>query len=510
MEYYYFGYEKQILISLDRYAIENIAEINELVIKDNIDGLPLYKSSSTCIWPLLAKIDNLKPSVVFPVLVTIGRSKPKDLDFLKEAVSEINTLENEGILYNGKRLRVCFSAHICDTPARNMVKATVAFNAYHGCDFCEEKGTYDGKRMIWPSTRNLVHRTNESFRDKHQPSHHRSYLSPFELSECDMVLGFPIDFMHQGCGVILRLLKWNVQPFPNDHVKRHCRMSASNISLLNSRLNALRTFIPNCFSRLPRSTREINRFKATELRQVLLYTSTIIFKGLMASDLHYHHLCTLNAGCRLLVDPVTARTENVTAARLLTSFCEEAKTLYGTGFIVYNVHCLLHLPRIAMTHGSLDAVSAYNFENYLRILKLSVRSAKNPIISCIKNVYERQRADKSNILTVSTPVIYTKHPNNCYIDLHRKKCYQVVEITVDGVLLREYKTFPYFRKPISSDLIGCFKAKNDQYNYVTLDETEVIDMRRAMRIDLRQIPGFDEKDVSVFIAMLHEGHDLFP
>lgn len=509
MEYFYFGYKNQILVSLARYSPEMLAGINELVIKDNVDGLPLYKSSSVSVWPLLAKIDNLKPSIVFPVLVTVGSHKPHDLDFLKEAITEMNDLASDGVFHKGKRLKIIFSAHICDTPARNMVKATAPFNAYYGCDYCEEKGMHDGKRMVWLKTRNLTERTDIRFRNRQQPPHHKSFISPYEQSQCDMILGFPIDFMHQGCGVMLKLLKWNVMSV-SGHRRRHCRMSASNVKLLNMRLNALRSCIPNCFARLPRSTADINRYKATELRQILLYTCRIIFKGLMASDSHFHHLCALNAGCCLLVDPITARTENTRAEQLLISFCEQAQTLYGTAFMVYNVHSLLHLPRIAMVHGSLESVSAYNFESHLGILKRSIRSARHPIVSFIKRVYERQEANKSNTYMKSDPIIYKNYPNNFYVDLCRKKCYEVKDISGDSIFLREYVTHPYFRKPIASDVIGCFKVNNNHYNYKTLNRKDVRNMRRAMKIDLTTMPGFDERNTSVVMAMLHDGHELFP
>ena len=297
---------------------------------------------------------------------------------------------------------------------------------------------------------------------------------------------------------------------PADPGRKPCRMSASNVKMLNTRLTALRTCIPNCFARLPRSTKDLNRFKATELRQILLYTSPIIFKGLMASDAHYHHLCALNAGCCLLVDPKTAHTENRTAERLLTSFCEESKTLYAASFIVYNVHTLLHLPRIAMTHGSLESVSAYCFENYLGLLKRSVRSARHPMVSLIKGVYERQEANKPNVITKSAPKIHTRYPNNCYLDIIHKKCYEAIEMENDSVLLREYTTYPFYRTPISSDLIGCFKVRNNEYIYVHLKIEVVVNMRRAMRVDLRKMPGFSDRNISVFMGMLHEGHELFP
>lgn len=377
MRYYYFGLESQVRYALSRYSNDALSLMEKIEIVDNIDGLPLFKSSSVAVWPVLAKIKNLIPSYVFCVLLTVGPAKPENLDFLEEYVDEINNLNSVGLHFKGEHYPVTVVAHVCDTPARNMVKGTKSFHSYFGCDFCESKGVYDGNRMTWPMTTNLRERTDGRFRDRLQPQHHKC-RSPFESSPCDMIMNFPIDFMHQGTGVILKLLKWNILPSDSKGRRRLCRMSSNNVRIMNSRLLALGKCIPNCFARRPRSTKDLLRYKATELRQLLLYTARVVMNGLMASDRHFIHLCALSTACSLLVDDRTAKTETQTASNLLQFFCEEAKQLYGDDFMVYNVHCLLHLPRIACEFGSLDSISAFCFENYLGELKRGIRSPLNP------------------------------------------------------------------------------------------------------------------------------------
>ena len=508
MEYYYFGFAEQVIKTLSRYPPGTLNGIDMLIIKDNIDGLPLYKSSSTCLWPLLAKIDNLKPSLVFPILITAGKNKPQDLEFLEEAVSEMNSMEENGITFKGKIYRIKFAAHVCDTPARNMIKACVHFNAYHGCDFCMERGHYDGKRMTWPKTKELRIRTDRGFRDREQEEHHKNYMSPYEKTTADMILSFPIDFMHLGGGVMKKLMKFNLFLAANN-TRLRCKMSSTNVKILDSRLEALRSCIPNCFARKPRTTKDLQRYKATELRQLLLYTSRLVFKGLMASDEQYRNLCFLSTGCCLLVDPRTAQTKNEVAKELLERFCESAKELYGTSFLVYNVHSLLHLPRVAMTHGSLDSVSAYAFESYLGEMKRSIKSARHPIFSAVKAVTEKQEAYKSQEIKMPEPKIYKDYPNNCYVDINRNKCYDVFEINGSSVHLREYSTQPFFHQPVSSSLIGCYKIRKLQYKYVNLNVEDVLSMRRGMRVDLNRMPGFEENDEAVCSALLHDGHHRY-
>ena len=505
MEYYFFGFEKEIVDALHRFPATTLEDIDTLIIKDNVDGLPMYKSSSKCFWPLLAKIDNIQPSVVFPVLLSSGTSKPDNLSFLKEAVTEMNSLEESGLSFKGKHFNVKFAAHICDTPARNMVKACVNFNAYHGCDYCTERGFYDGKRMTWPVIRNLRLRTDQSFRHREQAEHHKNHVSPYEETSADMILSFPIDFMHLGGGVMRKVMKWTLLPGSSDK-RRRCRMSSSNIRILNSRLLSLRSCIPNCFVRKPRSTKELPKFKATELRQLLLYTSILVFKGLMPSDAQYINLCCLYVGCRLLTDQRTVSAKNDLAHSMLEQFCASAKAIYGLAFMVYNVHGLLHLPQIGLQHGSLDTVSSYPFESYLGELKRSVRSARHPIVSAVKAVVEKKNAAKSTQLSKAEPKIYTKYPNNIYIDIDRHMCYCATKVVGGNVKVKEYKTRPYFRRPVSSDVVGCYKIKGSKFLYRNRSIEEVLALRRGMMIDLNTLYGLDSNE-SVCIAMLHDECD---
>lgn len=82
-----------------RYNLQTLFSVEELIVKDDVDGLPLFKSSNICVWPLLAKIDNLVPTCVFPIFISVGVSKPNNLEFLLEAVDEMKKLTNEGICY---------------------------------------------------------------------------------------------------------------------------------------------------------------------------------------------------------------------------------------------------------------------------------------------------------------------------------------------------------------------------------------------------------------------------
>lgn len=60
-----------------------------------IDGLPLAKSSSSQLWPILGYLRPLK-NKVFPIGIYWDYEKPKDSnEFLREFVNEIIVLTND-------------------------------------------------------------------------------------------------------------------------------------------------------------------------------------------------------------------------------------------------------------------------------------------------------------------------------------------------------------------------------------------------------------------------------
>jgi len=66
MQYFYFGCKEQLCRHLNMYPIDEVTQLDCIDISLNIDGLPLFKSSSQSLWPVLCKI-NLAPTVVFPL-----------------------------------------------------------------------------------------------------------------------------------------------------------------------------------------------------------------------------------------------------------------------------------------------------------------------------------------------------------------------------------------------------------------------------------------------------------
>ena len=58
--------------------------------------------------------------------------------------------------------------------------------------------------------------------------------------------------------------------------------------------------MPSEFARQPRSLQELDRWKATEFRQFLLYTGPVVLKGIVSKEL-FQHFLTLNVAMTILL-----------------------------------------------------------------------------------------------------------------------------------------------------------------------------------------------------------------
>lgn len=124
-DYIHFGVRTGLTVVLaDRTELDNLTVL-ELAL--NVDGVPLYHSSTFSLWPVLCYVMNVKPHKVFVISLFGGKSKPSDLHFLDEAVKELNTLLAEGMLINGKLFQCIVKFCVCDAPARAMVRCTKLF-----------------------------------------------------------------------------------------------------------------------------------------------------------------------------------------------------------------------------------------------------------------------------------------------------------------------------------------------------------------------------------------------
>lgn len=511
-QYYNFGLENQLKFVLALFPISLVSGLDVLIINWNNDGLPIYKSRKLSAWPILAYVANLKPRVIFEVILTVGEGKPKDLNYLEEFVDEFANLVANGLQFNNKTYKVSGGACICDAPARAQVKNTRSFQARYGCGQCEMRGFHDGKRMIWVGSKFFKPRTDDEFRLKAQPEHHLPEgETPLLRLNMDMIADYPPDFMHQVGGTVKKLLMWLIQgPKKAGNAKVPCKLSARNILILDKRIMYVKQFIPSCFARKLRVTVDLPMYKFTELRLFILYVGKILMLDLMQTKEHYLHLVTYNVVCSLMVDEDNAQLYPELQQKLMEVVVDGFVELYGAAFMTYNAHANLHFPAVAARHGSVDSVSAYPFENHLGQLKSYVTSSHNALIAMVKGVHRHQSVLQGRVLTVPQINVNVKPPNNIYINHRCHRCFEALNVLDENkVQLREFTNIrPFFTHPIESYRIGCYKVYVSTWRYVHLSMNDFQQLRRGIRINLDEMPQgrLCDRNYAVFMAVHHSQH----
>jgi len=370
-QYYHIGLTEGLIKSLRKYFHKDSCS-SHIKIDISIDGLPLSKSSSSQFWPILSSIVAEFYTDPFIVGIYHGDAKPKCCkEYLKYFIQDCKKIFDDGIMEFGKKIDVKINAIICDTPEKSFIKGTVGHNAYFGCGNCIQEGDYIEHRVTFPE-RNAILRSDDTFKQKQHEEHHK-FISPLEDLNIGMITQIPLDYMHLVLlGVMKKLLQFWVRG------KKNVRFTPSVLKHISPLLVSMSSSLPNEFSRKPRALELVDRFKATELRQILLYTGPVIFYNNLSSN-QYIHFLVLSVAIRILCSPEHYKNLIIYARCLLHYFVKHYSTLYGKQHISYNVHNLIHLCDYVNIFGPLDKFSAFKYENYMQKIKKKSKIIESPV-----------------------------------------------------------------------------------------------------------------------------------
>ena len=274
------------------------------------------------LWPILGSLKECPLSRPFPIAIYSSTKKPTPLDeYLNDFVSEMNSLKQYGFLFNGKTYIVKIDAVICDAPARAFIKCTRPNSAYNSCERCMQRGKWCNKVTLPNLEAPPI--TDLTFIERHYSDHHVG-SSPLEHLGCGMVTEFPLEYIHLVClGVMRRLLfQWIHGP------RGDCKPSQLQLSMIPNSLAVIRKHIPREFSTKPRSLSECKKWKATELRQFLLYTGPVVLKTIL-KDTIYSNFLDLSVAIRILLSPNLLSKNIAYAEQLLKYFVVTFSKLYG-------------------------------------------------------------------------------------------------------------------------------------------------------------------------------------
>lgn len=171
----------------------------------------------------------MKFSKFRPALVALycGKSKPNSVEiFLRDFLDEYKQLSEDGLVVDGKRLKVSILCFVCDSPARSFLKCTKGHRGYYACERCEIKGTWDS-HIILDSVEPACKRTDEKFNQGKYVDTHQLWKSPLIEYGISCVQGFPLNYMYLVClGITRRMLLYLIRG------PRKCRLSQQHVSCM--------------------------------------------------------------------------------------------------------------------------------------------------------------------------------------------------------------------------------------------------------------------------------------
>ena len=435
--YFYFGVASAIQ-SRTRMCFATLCNVCELNLHINVDGLPLSRSSTVQLWPILGRIHEIPNCEPFVIGVYGGCEKPNSAhEFLRDFVAEMSDLQTNGIFVNDKFFAVKLSAVICDAPARAFLKCIKGHSGYNACERCTQEGNFVNNRMTFPEM-DAPSRTDDQFASGAYEDHQLG-LSPLIPLGIGCVTQFPIDYMHLVClGVVRRMIfLWLQGPLKH-------RLGTKVVNDISQHMLSLRDHIPTEFSRRPRSLFEVRHWKATEFRQFLLYTGPIVLQGKLPEHL-YHCFMLMCVALSILLSEQLCRSYCDYAEELLRTCVKKLAAIYGQDVLVYNVHTILHLAQDTRRYGALDNVSCFPYENYLGRLKRLARKPNKHVSQIVRRI-----AEQEHVRHCSNSEVKFEQP----VSQHRKE-HRLGPLPAHSANCTQYKHYKTSRYTVS-----CTKGNN--------------------------------------------------
>ncbi|XP_032457922.1 uncharacterized protein LOC103316011 isoform X2 [Nasonia vitripennis] len=263
----------------------------------------------------------------------------------------------------GKHFSVDLRCFVADALARSFSLGHRSHSSRAPCSRCWVRGQNIRPGVMVYTGVDHRPRTQEEYLEKLDTDHHSVGIDCplIDLSlHINLVKSTVFDYMHLVClGVMGKIFQGLID---GRFVKTAKIADANLVRILDDRLEQVKNYCPQDFARKPVDINHHGKFKATELRQLLLYTAPVIFNGLVNPALYLHFLL-LHASIRILINPHFTPESVAFAENCIKLFVQTASDVYGIEFLSYNIHTSLHLADDVRAFGVLDSFSAFPYES---------------------------------------------------------------------------------------------------------------------------------------------------
>ncbi|KAL7294968.1 hypothetical protein TKK_0011679 [Trichogramma kaykai] len=400
--------------------LKNCGKINEndLILQMNTDGVRLFKSSLSSLWPVQIEIANLtlreKRENTMLTSLWFGHDKPNMNTFLKPTIDELKQLHEVGInvIINDEEVNI--KAHTIissvDTPARCAMQKMTQYNGEYGCTFCYHKGKSvkvgRGGTKVYPSDnvqpllRDLANHINHvqvAEKEKYSVYGVKGYSVLLEIPMFDIIDSCVVDYMHCVClGVVKTLIDASL----NSKYNERDFYVGNRINEIQERFDNIK---PPCeVTRTPGDLVHRRNFKASEWRNIMCYYLIPLFKQILPQK-YLNHWLLLVAGIRIFLKKKIQPEEHQRAENFLKEFVSQIRSLYGIEFYKYNIHLLLHIPRNVKRFGCLWDTSCFSFEHCNGVLAKMYKNSQSVPEQICKSYNRFRNIERDSNIAFSNP-----------------------------------------------------------------------------------------------------------
>uniref|UniRef100_A0ABD2X1T5 DUF4218 domain-containing protein n=1 Tax=Trichogramma kaykai TaxID=54128 RepID=A0ABD2X1T5_9HYME len=502
-EYLHLGIENTVIIILESTPLNLIP--SELWMDFFTDEASLDKASVHRIWPIeirIANIDRCKPE---PVGIWKGDIKPTDpVALMKPFVGDFLSVVNSGgIVYDNALIPLKIRCFIADSPARAFIKGHLGHNSTFPCCKCYVQGEYihSSRVMVFKGVDHPL-RSSESYKNKVDGEHHKEGEGSLDKLPMDLVSQTVFEYMHLCClGVMKKILDGII----DGKFAARVSLSEEKIQIVNLRLLQIKECCPADFARKPLKIKKYSKYKATEFRQILLYTGIAIFSGLVENDVLLH-FSFLNSAIRIYSSPNPSENLLNLAENFIKLFVLSAENIYGAEFLTYVTHGLLHIIQDVRKFGPIDSYSAFPYKNHMTYFRRVCRKPNQHLQQIYNRRNESRRCAPKLSKLIDSIQLKGEHNSGPLVSLlETQSCSQFSRL--------QYNDASFSLKNAdntvicSGQRIGIIKnfiQINNRDTYIIVNFFENIE-------DLYHLSTFPSSQVGMFkVSSLSKNHTLIP
>jgi len=293
----------------------------------------------------------------------VGPKKPPMKLLIDPVLSEIENLSTIGLAISvpGECGCVTVKAKLIfgmfDLPGK---AAVLNFNGKYSC-YHPGARQPNGARVFLPYK--YIERSQaevDGAAEKAETDHHviKEVLGKSPLSKMlDIVNHVPIDYMHCCLEGIVRSLmnRWFTSSYHDCPYYLGLHRATIDVMLLKQSP-------PTDFSQSPRSIKHMKYWKASELRNWLLFYSLPLLLDHLP-PLYFYHYALFVCAMHILLGDSISDCQVDAAEKMLLDFCSFLPELYDDMICTHNAHLLVHLAKYVRLFGPLWTHSTFGSEN---------------------------------------------------------------------------------------------------------------------------------------------------